>query len=397
MVSVQKLEPVTVPAPAPMARPADDVRVEAVRTPSERDAFIRFAWNVYRGDANWVPPLIMERRDFLNPRKNPLFDHAVVELFLARQNGKIVGRIAAVEDELYLKTHGTRTGYFGLFESIDDAAVAAALFETAKAWARNRGLVSIIGPLNLSINGEPGLLVDGFENPPTILTTYNPRHYPALYEACGLKKIKDLWAWVVTSEQPIPEKPARIAEKVRQKEGVVVRPVKLKDFDAEIRRIKDIYNDAWEKNWGFVPMTEREIEQMARDLKPIVVPELTMIAEVNGEPIAMSLALPDANQALKPLDGRLTTWGLPIGLFKLLGGLKKIDRLRLVALGVRSGYRRRGIDAVMTYDTMRKGIELGYKWCEISWTLEDNDLINRSIEVFGGKRTKTWRLYEVAT
>jgi GNAT superfamily N-acetyltransferase len=391
MVSAHKIEPAV-----PVATPATNVEIQPVRTAVERDQFILFQWDIYRHEPNWVPPLIMERRDFLSPRKNPFFEHAVMEMFLAWRDGKIVGRIAAIEDQLYLETHGTRTGYFGLFESIDDPGVAAALFEAAKAWARNRGLTNLIGPMSLSINGECGILVDGFDTPPTILTTFNPRYYADLFTACGLLKIKDLWGWYVNNKQKIPEKPARIVEKLRQREGLVVRPVNLKDFDGEVRRLKEIYNAAWEKNWGFVPMTDRELEQMARDLRSIIVPELCMIVELKGEAIAMSITVPDANVALKAVNGRLTTFGIPIGLVKMATQLKKIHRLRTIALGIKPGYRRRGIDGLITFETMKRGLERGFEWCEVSWTLEDNDLINRVIENFGAKKYKTWRLYEVS-
>ncbi len=390
MVSAQRIDQ---PLP-PVAKAAPDVVVAPVRSLRDRDAFVDFQYEVYRDNPVWIPPLVMERKEFLNPHKNPVLEHTVMELFLARRGGRVVGRVAALEDALYLQTHGTRTGYFGLFECIDDPGVAASLFDAVRAWGRGRGLASVIGPLSLNINGEPGILVEGFDMPPTILTPYNPPYYGALLEACGMAKIKDLWGWYVDNSHPIPEKPARIAEKVREKEGVVVRPVRLNDFEGEIRILKDVYNAAWEKNWGFVPITDREIEQMARDLRPIIVPELSMVAEVNGEAIAMSITVPDANQAIKLANGRLTTYGLPIGLARMLGGLKKIKRLRFIALGIKAGYRRRGIDAVITFDTMRKALELGFQFCEISWTLEDNHLVNRAIEVFGGKKYKTWRLYE---
>jgi GNAT superfamily N-acetyltransferase len=228
------------------------------------------------------------------------------------------------------------------------------------------------------------------------MMAYNPRYYPELYEACGLGKAKDLWAWELSSSVPPPEKVARIAEKMRQREGIVVRHVNLKDFDNEVKRIKDIYNAAWEKNWGFVPMTEAEFDHMAKEMKTVVRPELLLIAEVKGEPVAFSMTLPDANEALKAAKGRLTTFGLPIGLAKLVLASRRIRRLRLVTLGIKEGYRRRGLDAILYLDTIRTAKKLGYEGGEIGWTLEDNHLVNRAIESMGGKKSKTYRLYQRA-
>jgi hypothetical protein len=240
------------------------------------------------------------------------------------------------------------------------------------------------------------MLVDGFTTPPAIMTTYNPAYYPTLLEANGFTKAKDLWSWELSSSVQPPEKVARIAEKIRQREGITVRSVNLKKFEDEVRLIKGIYNAAWEKNWGFVPMTDREFDHLARDMKQIVRPELLLIAEVKGDPVAFSMTLPDANEALKVANGRLTTFGLPIGLAKLLLASRKIRRLRLITLGIKEGYRRRGLDAILYLDTLRTAHQLGYEGGEISWTLEDNHLVNRAIESMGGKRSKTHRIYERA-
>ena len=225
------------------------------------------------------------------------------------------------------------------------------------------------------------------------MMAYNPRYYPELYEACGLAKAKDLWAWELSSSVPPPEKVARIAEKVRQREGIVVRSIRMDDFANEVKRVKDIYNAAWEDNWGFVPMTEHEFDHMAKEMKAILRPELVLIAEVKGQPVAFSMTIPDANYALKAAGGRLTKWGLPIGLLKLLLASRRIRRLRLITLGIKEGFRKRGIDAVLYLDTLTTAKKLGYSGGEISWTLEDNHLVNRAIEMMGGKKTKTYRIY----
>lgn len=384
------------PLPSPTELPPlpHNVQVTPVRRGDERTAFIRLPYTLYRGDPNWVPPLEMERRDFLDPRKSPFFEFAEVELFLARREGEVVGRIAAIKDPRYNEFHGTRWGFFGLFECVNDAGVARALLEEAANWLRPKGFDTMVGPMSFSTNYECGLLVEGFDTPPAIMMAYNPPYYGRLLEACGLAKAKDLWAWELSSSAPPPEKVVRIAEKIRQREGITVRPVNLKDFEAEVERIKSIYNSAWERNWGFVPMTDREFYHLVGELKQIFVPELALMAEVKGEVVAFALTVPDANQALKAAGGRLTTYGLPIGLIRMLLASRRIHWLRLVVLGIKEGYRRRGLDAILYLDTLRKAKELGYTGGEISWTLEDNHLVNRAIESMGGKRTKTYRVYQ---
>ncbi len=384
-------------ASVPTAQRDAKVEVSPVSDGLEKDRFVKYQYQVYKDDLHWVPPLLMERHEFLDPATNPFFRHADVQLFLARRGGEVVGRIAAVEDRNYNAFHGTKSAYFGLYESVNDPAVAASLLGAAKDWARWRGLDTIMGPLNLSTNYEVGLLIEGFDSDPYILMSYNPRHYAELFEACGLKKTKDLFAWERSAATPPPERFARIADKIRQHEGITVRPVKLRDFDAEVARIKEVYNAAWEKNWGFVPMTDAEFEKLAKDLRKLVVSDLALIAEDQGEPIAFSLTTPDFNQALKHVGGRLTSFGLPLGLARLLWYSRKIDRVRLMALGVKAGWRRRGVDAVLVVETIRRAHALGYAGGEISWTLEDNDLINRAIESCGCKRTKVYRVYEAPT
>jgi GNAT superfamily N-acetyltransferase len=386
--------PAAVRALDEVAQPAKDVEVALVTTGLEKDRFIRFPWEIYAGDPNWVAPLLMERHEFLDPAKNPFYQHAEVALFLAKRGGKIVGRIAAVEDRNFNAFHGTKTAYFGLFECVDDPGVAAALFAAARNWARWRGLTHVIGPLSLSTNYEAGLLIDGFETLPYVLMAYNPPYYVELLEACGWTKAKDLYAYERSSRVPPPDRFLRVADKIRSHAGITIRSLDLEDFDNELVRIKSIYNSAWEKNWGFVPMTDAEFDKLAADLKPLIVPELALIAEDHGDPIGFSLSVPDIHQAFRHVDGRLTTFGLPIGLAKLLWYKRKIDRVRLMTLGVKQGWRRRGIDAVLIVDTIRRCDEMGYAGGEVGWTLEDNDLINRAIEGVGCKRSHTFRIYE---
>ncbi|NRD68046.1 N-acetyltransferase [Corallococcus exiguus] len=371
-----------------------DVQVTPVRGAADRTAFIRLPYSLYRDDPNWVPPLEMERRDFLDPKKNPFFDYAEVELFLARRGQDVVGRVAAIKNPRHMEFHGTKEGFFGLFECVNDAGVARGLLDAASAWLKARGIDSVLGPANFSSNQDWGLLVEGYESPPALMMPYNPTYYAGLLETCGFTKAKDLFAFELSASTPPPEKVARIAEKIRQREGVTVRAVNLKDFPAEVARIKQIYNAAWEKNWGFIPFTDREFEHMAKEMKAIVRPELVLIAEVKGEPVAFSMTLPDANEAFKAANGRLTTFGLPIGLVKLVLASRKLKRLRLLTLGIKEGYRRRGLDAILYLDTLRNAKELGYTGGEISWTLEDNHLVNRAIESMGGQRSKTYRVFQ---
>ncbi|HEX8435621.1 N-acetyltransferase, partial [Archangium sp.] len=320
-VTAEKQSPESKQPPLPT-----NVEVTPVRTSADRTAFIRLPYSIYQGDPNWVAHLEMERRDLMNPKKHPFFEFGEVEFYLARREGQVVGRIAAVSNPRYNEFQGTNVGFFGLFECVNDVGVARALFETAATWLRAKGFVSVLGPMSYSTNGEVGTLIEGFSTPPAIMTTYNPTWYPALIEACGFTKAKDLYAWELSSSTPPPEKVARIAEKIRQREGVTVRPVNMKEFDAEVAKVKAMYNAAWEKNWGFVPMTEHEFDHLARELKQMVRPELALVAEVKGQPVGFALTIPDANEALKVANGRLTTFGLPIGLAKLLFAVRRIRR-----------------------------------------------------------------------
>lgn len=373
---------------------ASDVTVTPVKTAAEKKAFIRFQYEVYDSLPNFVPPLVMDRENVLDPKKNPWFQFGTAEFFLARRGGKIVGRIAALEDPRYNEFHGAKAGWFGFFECIDDVGVAKALFDVAEAWVKARGLATVMGPASFSSNGEWAFLADGFDKPPAIMMPYNPPYYLKLTEACGYTKAKDLWAWEIDLQGGAPEKVARIAEKVKQREGIVMRAANLKDWDAEVRRIKDLYNAAWEKNWGFVPMTDAEFDLLGKELKMVLNPKLVLFAEVKGEPVGFCITVPDANQAIKKANGRLTTFGMPIGLVKMLLELKRIKHGRLIALGIKKEFRKRGLDSVLMLETFKVGKELGWVSGEIGWTLEDNDMVNRAIEVFGCKKYKTYRVYE---
>jgi GNAT superfamily N-acetyltransferase len=369
------------------------IDVSKVSSPKERDAFIKFPWRIYANDPAWVPPLIIERKEFLDRKKHPFYRHGDAELFLARRSGEIVGRIMASDDPNYNALHGSNVGCFGLFECIDDREVAAALFEAAEGWLRARGRTEIMGPIDYSTNYVCGLLLDSFEHPPTLLTAHNPSYYACLIESCGFTKEKDWYAWWF-SEFPEPAQRLRkIAVARAGRHSVTIRPVNLRNIEDESRRLRTIYNQAWEKNWGFVPFTEAEFDHMAREMKPIIVPEATLIAEIGDEPVAFIIAAPDINVALRKINGRLTWFGLPIGLVKLLYYKARIRTARLIALGVVEKHRRAGIAEALVLRVMDEAVKRGFTG-EISMTLEDNVMINRFIEAVGAKKYKTYRIYK---
>ncbi len=374
--------------------------VEIVEVPlSDRslvDRFIRVPWHIHRElypNSHWVPPLMMDRRDYLSPTKNPFFEHADVALWIARKNGRDVGRIAAVEDRDWLEFHQDGAGYFGMFECPDDPEVAKALFERARAWLRDRGLARMIGPMDLSTNYVCGVLIDAFDRDPGINMPYNPPWYDGLIQGQGLRKAKDLIQWHIELKDPVPPRVERIAEMIKKRENVTVRAMSFADWDAEVGRALEIYNDAWEHNWGFVPVGEKEFRHIAKDLKMVLHPTLPLIAEVEGRPVAFALIIMNVNPVLKKLDGKL----FPFGIFRLIWDLKvvnKVDSGRLILMGIREGYRRRGLDSILFVEMHRRSKALGWWGGEIGWTLEDNHMVNRAIESMGSKPAAHYRLYE---
>jgi GNAT superfamily N-acetyltransferase len=334
----------------------------------------------------------MERKAYLDRRRHPFYKHGDAALFMARQDEEIVGRIMASDDPNYNALHQTNVGCFGLFECIDNREVAAALFAAAADWLRTRGRSEITGPIDYSTNYVCGLLIDGFEHPPTLLTSHNPAYYPSLIEACGFKKAKDWYAWWF-SEFPEPAKRLRkIAAARAGKQGVTIRSINLEKIAEEGKRIRAIYNQAWQKNWGFVAFTEAEADHMAKELKPLIVPEGVLIAEIGDEPVGFVIGVPDINVALRHINGRLMHFGLPIGLIKLLYYRTKIRTGRLIALGVVEKYRRAGIAEMLVLQLMDEAFKRGFTG-ELSMTLEDNVTINRFIEAMGAAKYKTYRIY----
>lgn len=369
------------------------IDVQQVRTPAERDAFIKFPWEIYACDPAWVPPLVIERKEFLNREKHPFYEHGDAALFLARRDRQVVGRIMASDDPNYNALHQSNVGCFGLFESINDEAVAAALFDSAANWLRNRGRSEMMGPIDYSTNYVCALLIDGFEHPPTLLTSHNPPYYAALIERAGFQKTKDWYAWWLADPSEASRRLRRIAVRFARQHPVTIRAANLKNIHAESRRLREIYNHAWEKNWGFVPFTPNEFDYMTKELKPIVIPEFTLIAEVGSEPVGFILCVPDINVALKKINGRLFRFGLPIGLARLLFYKNRIKKTRLVALGVVPEYRRHGIAERLVLQIIDEVMIKRGMSGECSLTLEDNRLINRFLETIGAEKYKTYRIY----
>lgn len=358
----------------------------------DRLRFLRVASTLHRRDPCWVAPLESEGHEVLGPA-NPFHAHADLQLWVVERGGRDVGRIAAIHDRSHNAQHAERTAFFGFFECEDDPAAATALLGAASSWAAGRGLERLLGPMNPSINDECGVLVEGFDRPPVLMTTYNPPYYPGLLEQCGLEKAKDLFGFQIR----VADAPARRLEKFLAKfaarqPGIQLRAVTRDSLAADVPRIKQVYNLAWERNWSAVPLTDAEIDFLVARLKPLLIPGMVWLAESQGQPAGFLLALPDFNQVLQPLRGRLLSPGLLRAAPYLLGW-KRPDILRIVALGVRHELQGRGIESAMLAHTLSACRREGFQECEASWTLEDNLPVHRLAELFGGRHNKTWRLY----
>jgi len=367
--------------------------IPLTRQPRDVSRFLEFAHSIYRDDSNWVAPLLMDLKKVFTDA-NPLFRHAEMQLWMARRDGRDVGRIAGIIDQAHNQFHGERTAFFGFFESIDDAGVAEKLFETVSAWAAQKGMSRILGPMNPTTNDECGLLVDGYDSPPVLMMPYNPRYYATLIEGVGCAKAKDLLAFGFDIANGPKERFARFMHKFRKREpDIRVVPIAKKTLTEQLAKVKAVYNQAWEKNWGFVPMTDAEIDFMAARLKPLLTNGLALIAETPTEPVGFVLALPDFNEALKPLRGGL----LSPGLFRALPyflGWKVPHYLRCLTLGVTASHRGRGIEAAMLAEALDASLKLGIQRGEASWILEDNIAVQRTIGLFGGEVYKRYRVYE---
>ena len=352
--------------------------------------FVDLPYRLYREHPYWVPPLRMAQKELLNTSKHPFYAHAEMQCFLARRDGQVSGRVAAIVDRNFNAFQEEEAGFFGFFESVDDVEVTGALLQAARKWLLERGAKVIRGPVNPSMNYECGLLVEGFDSSPNVTMPYNPPSYGKMLETVGLRKSKDLLAYWSTPSKVNDAKVERVAERAAASQGVVIRSLRMQNFAEEVETIWKLYNSAWTRNWGFVPMTREEFLHEAAEMKQILKPELVLVGEVQGRPVGFALALPNINLALKHAGGRL----FPFGLFKILYHQRLIKELRVLALGVVEEYRTVGVAAGFYAALIRNARRLGFGHSEMSWILEDNVLMNRSLEALGCRKYKTYRIYE---
>jgi len=378
--------------PTSMSEGTSAVEVAPVSGHGDLNAFLKLPWRIYRDDPRWVPPLLSEVKKVLDRSRHPFHAHADVEYYLARRSGEVVGRVAAIVNHRFNEFHGVRIGNFGFFECTQNVDVARALLESAALWSRKHGMTLLQGPFNFSTNDElfsPGVLLGGFEDPPVLMMGHTPRYYSSLLEACGFTKSKDLLSYRVEADAP-PERLLRGMTRIKERQKVVLRPLNLGDLEGDIRRIKEIYHSAWERNWGFVPMTEAEFGYMARSIEPVIDPRSCAIAEIGGDPVGFALQLPDLNQAFRRMNGRL----VPLGWLKFLLHRRRIDTARVLTLGVKPGYRHRGIDTMLILHLFKEGLRAGYSRAECAWILEDNLPMRRGLERIGGRVDKVYRVFE---
>lgn len=366
------------------------ISITPVRTSADLREFIKIPYRLHRDDPNFVPPLLTEVKALLNPAKNPFFKHAEMEMYLARLNGKVVGRIAAILDHNYIETTEQLIGLFGFFECINDIDVAHALFNSASAWHRRNKMRKMLGPTNPSMNDEIGVLINAFDQPPVIKMVWNPSYYPDLYENSVFTKAKDVFAYTMETEGA-SERLIRAGEVLIKRMKVDFRGPNMKKFDQEIEIFRGVYNQAWSSNWGFVAWTKEEFEHVAKSLRQVIDPDLVFIVEDQGRPVGFAFTLPDLNVALRHVrNGRL----FPFGLLKILWYSRKITSCRVVILGVIKEYRHRGIDTALYYQTVKAAEKKGIKTGEMSWILEDNQPMNAALRMMGAQVYKTYRLYE---
>ncbi|MES2179199.1 MAG: N-acetyltransferase [Gemmatimonadota bacterium] len=373
--------------------------LEIISAESKRDInrFVDLPWQIYtkKDHAQWIPPLRLTVLDALD-RKKPFYRDAERALFIAVRDGKDVGRIAAIENRTHNRVHGDKVGFWGFFESVDDQEVVNALFDAAARWLAGRGLDTMRGPVMPSTNYDCGLLVDGFEHEPTFMTPWNPRSYPAMIERAGQAKVKDLVAYVIPMADgfELPPTFKALAERAQSKAEITFRDLDLSNWGEELERCWDVYNSAWEENWGFVPMTKDEFVVMAKDLKPLMITQFVFMAEVKGVPVGFMFIVPDFNKILKNIpNGKL----FPTGAFKLLLGKSKLRDGRIMAFGIKKEFRSRSIFPVFAYEAFRRGRAYGATSAEASWILEDNELLLAPLRGIGLKEHRRWRLYDGTT
>ncbi len=371
-----------------------EISIKPLSGRSELLRFIKSEWNFYKDDPYWVPPLILDRLKTLDTKKNPFFKHSVIQLFLALKGNDIVGRIAAIVNENHNKTHNDRVGFFGFFECIDDQEVANKLFDTAANWVADRGMDTLRGPLNPSMNDVPAMLYEGFDSIPQLMMPYNQKYHIKLYENYGFEKAQDLLGYKLDQNKFLTDKLKRIQEIVRKRYDLTTRDVNLKDkeqFKKDVQTLKDIYNAAWQPNWGFVKWTDEEFDYLAEDMKQMADPRLAFIVESKGKPAGFAFGMPNLNQIMKyNRSGRL----LPF-LYHYFTKKKKMNWMRILALGIMPEFHQKGIDSVLYYEIGTRAVSQGLVHGDASWLLESNVMINRAmVQVLDGKLYKRFRIWE---
>jgi len=372
------------------------IKIEPVTSKKQLATFIDFPHELYAGDPNYVPELHIAQRDILTSGKHPFHEHSSLQCYFAvDENNKVKGRIAAIFNKNHNAFNHTNDGFFGFFDAINDESVAKALFEEAYKWLKEKGADTIIGPVNPSTNETAGLLIDGFNEPPVAMMTYNKPYYIDLIEKNGFHKKVDLYAYDIRTDS-VSDRAVKLQDaliKRLEQKGITIRSINVKDFKNEVRKASEIYNSAWDKNMGFVPMTENEFTYLAKEMKNILNPDFCLVAEHQGKMVGFALAIPDINQILiKIKRGRL----LPAGIFKLLFGLKKVNYYRVIILGVIEEYRKMGIEACFYAKIIQMGVKYKLKGAEGSWILENNEMMNKALQNINGKAYKTYRIYEKA-
>jgi GNAT superfamily N-acetyltransferase len=371
------------------------VKLRTISSRKEKLEFVRLSWELYKNEPNWVPPLEMDRMRLIDEEKNALYRHARLRLWIAEKNGKPVGRIGAIVNEANNRLYGDRVGFFGFFESVNDQDVANTLFNAASDWLYSEGMTSVRGPISPSMNDEVGLLVDGFDIPAAVQMPYNPRYYTDLIARAGFRGVKDLFAWNVPYPECMNEKLVRVTDVLRKRGGITVRQLNMKKYPDEIERIKKIYNTAWQPNWGFVPMADDEMDQMAYELKQIVDPNYVLFAEKDGETVGFALAVPNINQAfLAGSDIPPGPRNLPTAIMNLMTKKKQIRQLRIIILGVLPQYQGRGVDALLYREIMERAASKNMTSGEASWVLEDNTQMSRAAQMMNAEPYKRYRIYE---
>lgn len=368
------------------------VSIKNVQTKKDLKNFIKLPWKIYKGYKYWVPPLIMEQKNLLNKEKNPFFKDAEADYFLAYKNNELVGRIAAIKNNVHLKYHNDNSGHFGFFECVNDQEVANALFDAAKDWLKQRNLDLMRGPANPSSNDIYGMLIDGFDDLPRLLMPYNPKYYIELCENYGFKKGKDLFAWKILNEKITKsEKLKRGQQIVRDRYKIKISQLDMKNFQKELEKFKYVYNKAWEPNWGFVPLSEEQIDAMAKDMKPLAEPSLVLFGEIDGKLVGAALVMLDYNQIFHKMNGRL----FPFNFIKLFTQKKKINWVRILTLGIIPEYQKKGLDSVFYWEIVNRGEQNNILQGEASWVLEDNMMMNRGLELMNAERYKSYRIWEI--